>query len=102
MLCASIVPTLFGPTLEQPIFAENESNCSAIAELMWGAAVGQDDFVLLKVDLGVGGPLFSTAGFDDPASLQRCSEARCSAPLRVRHPISLRSGAQLSPTISAG
>ncbi|MER9155030.1 hypothetical protein [Mesorhizobium sp. M0778] len=53
---------MFGPTLEQPIFAENESNCSAIAELMWGAAVGHD-FVLFKVDLGVGGPLSSTAGW---------------------------------------
>ncbi|ESZ18430.1 ROK family transcriptional regulator [Mesorhizobium sp. L48C026A00] len=62
---ASIVPTwagvnirdVFGPVLEQPIFADNESNCSAIAELMWGAAVGQDDFVLFKIDLGVGGAI---------------------------------------------
>ena len=62
---ASIVPTwagvnirdVFGPVLEQPIFADNESNCSAIAELMWGAAVGYDDFVLFKIDLGVGGAI---------------------------------------------
>ncbi|WP_244730494.1 ROK family protein [Mesorhizobium sp. 113-3-3] len=65
VLRASIVPTwagvnirdVFGPVLERPIFADNESNCSAIAELMWGAAIGQDDFVLFKIDLGVGGAI---------------------------------------------
>ena len=65
VLRASMVPTwagvnirdVFGPVLEQPIFADNESNCSAIAELMWGAAVGHDDFVLFKIDLGVGGAI---------------------------------------------
>ena len=65
VLRASIVPTwagvnirdVFGAALEQPIFADNESNCSAIAELMWGAAVGHDDFVLFKIDLGVGGAI---------------------------------------------
>ncbi|ESY50696.1 ROK family transcriptional regulator [Mesorhizobium sp. M0761] len=65
VLRASMVPTwagvnirdVFGPVLEQPIFADNESNCAAIAELMWGAAVGQDDFVLFKIDLGVGGAI---------------------------------------------
>lgn len=62
---ASIVPTwagvnirdVFGAALDQPIFADNESNCAAIAELMWGAAVGHDDFVLFKIDLGVGGAI---------------------------------------------
>jgi predicted NBD/HSP70 family sugar kinase len=65
VLRASIVPTwagvnirdVFGAGLEQPIFADNESNCSAIAELMWGAAVGHEDFVLFKIDLGVGGAI---------------------------------------------
>lgn len=60
---ASIVPTwagvklqdAFGPVLGQPIFADNESNCAAIAEMMWGAAVGHRDFVLFKIDIGVGG-----------------------------------------------
>ncbi|TPO01081.1 ROK family transcriptional regulator, partial [Mesorhizobium sp. CU2] len=65
VLRASMVPTwagvnirdVFGPVLELPIFADNESNCSAVAEMMWGAAVGQDDFVLFKIDLGVGGAI---------------------------------------------
>lgn len=65
VLRASIVPTwagvnirdVFGAALDQPIFADNESNCAAIAELMWGAAVGHDDFVLFKIDLGVGGAI---------------------------------------------
>jgi len=62
---ASIVPTwagvklqeIFGPALRQPIFADNESNCAAIAEHMWGAAAGYDDFVLFKIDIGVGGAI---------------------------------------------
>ena len=32
---------------ERPVFADNESNCSAIAEMMWGAAVGHEDFVFV-------------------------------------------------------
>ena len=43
---ASVVPTwagteirkVFEPALERPIFADNESNCAALAEMMWGAA----------------------------------------------------------------
>ena len=62
---ASMVPTwagvnirdVFGPALDQPIFADNESNCAAIAEMTWGAAVGHEDFVLFKHDLGVGGAI---------------------------------------------
>ena len=62
---ASIIPTwagvnlrdVFGPALEKPIFADNESNCSAIAEMTWGAAAGIDDFVLFKIDRGVGGAI---------------------------------------------
>jgi predicted NBD/HSP70 family sugar kinase len=62
---ASIIPTwagvnlreVFAPALEKPIFADNESNCSAIAEMTWGAAVGVEDFVLFKIDIGVGGAI---------------------------------------------
>lgn len=64
---ASIVPTwagvnireAFEPVLERPIFADNESNCAAIAEMTWGAAVGWQDFVLFKIDVGVGGAIVS-------------------------------------------
>lgn len=51
------VRTIFEPALDRPIFADNESNCSAIAEMTWGAAVGEEDFVLYTVDLGVGGAI---------------------------------------------
>src|SRR5690606_8037605 len=51
------IPAVFGPVLERPIFADNESNCSAIAEMMWGAAAGCEDFVLFKIDVGVGGAI---------------------------------------------
>lgn len=62
---ASMLPTwggldlrqIFGPVLEKPIFADNESNCAALAEMMWGAATGIEDFVLFKLDLGVGGAI---------------------------------------------
>ncbi len=62
---ASVVPTwagvdireTFEPALERPIFADNESNCAAIAEMTWGAAQGSDDFVPFKVDVGVGGAI---------------------------------------------
>lgn len=50
---------IFGPALEKPIFADNESNCAALAEMMWGAAVGAESFVLLKLDTGVGGAIVS-------------------------------------------
>jgi predicted NBD/HSP70 family sugar kinase len=64
---ASIVPTwagvnvrdVFEPALERPIFADNESNCAAIAEMTWGAAIGVEDFVLFKIDVGVGGAIVS-------------------------------------------
>lgn len=46
---------VFGPALEKPIFADNESNCAALAEMMWGAAAGAEDFVFFKLDQGVGG-----------------------------------------------
>lgn len=47
----------FGPALEKPIFADNEGKCAALAEMMWGAAAGIDDFVLLKLDAVVGGAI---------------------------------------------
>lgn len=65
VLRASMVPTwagadiraAFEPELDLPIFADNESNCSAIAEMLWGAAVGCDNFIFFKVDLGIGGAI---------------------------------------------
>ena len=46
----------FGPMFEGlPIFCDNESNCSAIAEMTWGAAKGHDDFIVYTLGLGVGG-----------------------------------------------
>jgi len=64
---ASINPTwagvnireIFEPALQRPIFADNESNCSALAEMTWGAAVGVEDFVFFTVDVGVGGAVVS-------------------------------------------
>ena len=70
VLRASILPTwagvnlreVFGPALQRPIYADNESNCAALAEMMWGAAVGHEDFVLFKIDLGVGGAIVQAGG----------------------------------------
>ena len=53
------IRTIFEPALDRPIFADNESNCAAIAEMTWGAAVGHRDFVLYTVDLGIGGAIVS-------------------------------------------
>lgn len=50
---------LFGPMFDVPIFADNESNCSAIAEMTWGAARGFEDFIVYTLDLGVGGAIVS-------------------------------------------
>jgi predicted NBD/HSP70 family sugar kinase len=48
----------FGPMFEGvPIFCDNESNCSAIAEMTWGAAQGYDDFIVYTLGLGVGGAI---------------------------------------------
>ena len=65
VLRASGVPTwagvdiksLFEKALQRPVFADNESNCSAVAEMMWGSAQGHEDFVLFTLDLGVGGAI---------------------------------------------
>jgi predicted NBD/HSP70 family sugar kinase len=51
------VPRVFGELFRCPVFADNESNCAAVAEMMWGAAQGERDFVLFKIDLGVGGAI---------------------------------------------
>ena len=51
------IKAAFEPVLQHPVFADNESNCSAIAEMMWGAAVGHEDFVLFTIDVGVGGAI---------------------------------------------
>lgn len=98
---ASIVPTwagvnirdVFQPELNQPIFADNESNCAAIAEMMWGAAAGFEDFVLFKIDRGVGGAIvqagqvikgiaggggeFGHISIDPAGDLCRCGNRGC-------------------------
>ncbi len=64
---ASVVPTwagidvrdVFGPVFNRPVVVDNESNCAAVAEMTWGVAQGHDDFVLFKVDAGVGGAIVS-------------------------------------------
>jgi predicted NBD/HSP70 family sugar kinase len=50
---------LFEPIFRVPVVVDNESNCAALAELKWGAAQGQADFVLFKMDVGVGGAVVS-------------------------------------------
>jgi predicted NBD/HSP70 family sugar kinase len=98
---ASMLPTwggidlrsTFQFLLEKPIFADNESNCAALAEMMWGAAVGSDNFVLFKLGLGVGGAIVAngrvltgaagTAGefghmtLDPHGELCRCGNRGC-------------------------
>jgi predicted NBD/HSP70 family sugar kinase len=62
---ASIVPTwegvdvrkVFTPALGTAIFVDNESNCSALAEMTWGVATDIDDFVYFKIDIGLGGAI---------------------------------------------
>ena len=49
----------FAPMFEAPILADNESNCSAIAEMTWGAAQGHEDFIVYTLDMGVGGAIVS-------------------------------------------
>ena len=45
----------FETVIQKPIFADKESNCAALAEMMWGAAVDHEDFILLKLDHSVSG-----------------------------------------------
>lgn len=49
----------FGKLFKQTVVADNESNCAAVAELKWGAARGVSDFVIFKMDVGVGGAIVS-------------------------------------------
>jgi predicted NBD/HSP70 family sugar kinase len=51
------IRSMFEPALGRPIYADNASKCSAIAEMTWGAAVGVDDFVYVSLDLGIGGAI---------------------------------------------
>jgi predicted NBD/HSP70 family sugar kinase len=51
------IKTLFSSVFAAPVFVENESNCAALAELKWGAARGVNDFVMFKMDVGVGGAI---------------------------------------------
>jgi predicted NBD/HSP70 family sugar kinase len=51
------IRTLFSSVFAAPVFVENESNCAALAELKWGAARGVDEFVMFKMDVGVGGAI---------------------------------------------
>jgi predicted NBD/HSP70 family sugar kinase len=65
VLRASMVPTwagvdipgTFEPMFQTPVFAGNESNCAALAEMTWGAATDLADFVYFKIELGLGGAI---------------------------------------------
>jgi predicted NBD/HSP70 family sugar kinase len=41
--------------LARPTLVDNDANCAAHAELLWGAGRGYDDFVYFKLHTGVGG-----------------------------------------------
>lgn len=87
------VRDVFGPLLDRPVYADNESNCAAVAEMTWGAAVGETDFVLFKVDRGVGGAIvrdgrvitgiaggageFGHVSIDPQGPLCRCGNRGC-------------------------
>ncbi len=51
------IKTVFSSVFDAPIIVDNESNCAALAELKWGAARGAPDFVMFKMDVGVGGAI---------------------------------------------
>lgn len=87
------VPEVFAEAFDSPVFADNESNCAALAELMWGVAAGEDDFVLFKIDIAVGGAVvhdgrvitgiaggageFGHIGIDPDGPLCRCGNRGC-------------------------
>jgi len=91
--CGVDIAEIFSTRLDCPLHAENESHCGALAEMTWGAAVGEKDFVLYKFDLGVGGAIVrdgtvyrgvsgSAAEFghivlDPNGSLCRCGNRGC-------------------------
>lgn len=45
--------------LRMPVEVENDANLGALAELVWGAAVGRSEVVYLKIATGIGGGLLS-------------------------------------------
>ena len=51
------IRTLFSGLFSTAVYVNNESNCAAIAEMKWGAARGYGDFVIFKMDVGVGGAI---------------------------------------------
>lgn len=101
MLRASGLPTWVGISVTEefsrafkcPIVVDNESNCSALAEMTWGAAVGYDDFVMFTLDVGVGGAIvangrvlrgiaggggeFGHMSLDPQGDLCRCGNRGC-------------------------
>ena len=50
---------MFANSFGQQVVTDNESNCAAVAEMKWGAARGYDNFVIFKMDVGVGGAIVS-------------------------------------------
>lgn len=49
------LPAALTDALGVPVVADNDANCAARGELLWGAARPYDDLVLLKLHAGVGG-----------------------------------------------
>ncbi|MED3839525.1 NagC/XylR family transcriptional regulator [Niallia circulans] len=45
-------------TMDCPIYIENDANCAAIAEKYNGAAIDNNDFILLTLGTGVGGAIY--------------------------------------------
>jgi predicted NBD/HSP70 family sugar kinase len=84
---------VFEAGLPYKVFGGNESNCSAIAEMTWGAAKGTNDFIFLKIDLGIGGAIvvdgrvyegisggggeFGHISLDPKGALCRCGNRGC-------------------------
>jgi predicted NBD/HSP70 family sugar kinase len=53
------IRALFSNLFNTSALVNNESNCAAIAEMKWGAARGHSDFVIFKMDVGIGGAIVS-------------------------------------------
>lgn len=64
-VASSLVPRWVGRPIRQrleehfqiPVFIDNEANCSALAEVLWGGAPQTGTIAYLKFDKGVGGAL---------------------------------------------
>lgn len=62
---SSLVPNWVGVEVRQafkkhfdlPVFIDNESNCSALAEILWGGAPQEKAIAFIKFDRGVGGAI---------------------------------------------